>query len=77
MMAFVALPEPERVAIKTLAFSLLKYKIGEVDYRKRMGLGGDFGNIVAEAYKDSEIGLGDSVNDLVDKQIDQWKQEKP
>lgn len=77
MMAFVALPEPERAALKTLAFSLLKYKIGEVDYRKLMGFGGDLGNMVADAYKNSGIGLGDSVIDMVKEQIDnQWPKEK-
>lgn len=77
MMAFVALPPSERAALKTLAFSLLKYKIGEVDYRKLMGFGGDLGNMVADVYKDSGIGLGDSVIDMVKEQIDNaWPQEK-
>lgn len=74
MAAFSALPAQEREALKTLAFSLLKYKIGEVDFRKTMGFSGDMGNIISEAYNNS--GLIDGVVDVVDKQIAAWSQDK-
>lgn len=55
MMAFSTLDEPERTAIKTIVFNMLKYKLGEVEFRKLMGFGGDFGSMIAEAHKEAPL----------------------
>lgn len=53
MMAFMLLPEAERVALKTLAMSVLQAKMGEVEFRKVMGFSGEMGDALFDALKDT------------------------
>jgi len=74
--AFTALPEPERNAIKTLAFSLLKYKVGEVDYRKLMGFSGDLANVVVDASKEADGDFSKGIITKVTQAIsDYWPED--
>lgn len=74
--AFSALPTAERNAIRTLTFNLLKYKLGEVDYRKIMGFTGDLGNVLGSSLT-AEKGVGkEFIDQATPIAKDYWKGDK-